>query len=105
VLVSENVGDSSARPDLELEEEFGEDEGTINEQEMAEAEAGCGQAGIGIPLGEGRAHSPADTPAASPCPAGTQRASRWSVTASVTAVLAPWASAPEVALRRSTTRR
>lgn len=49
--MSENVGDSSARPDLDLEAEFGEDEGTITEQEMAEAEAGCGQAAIGIPMG------------------------------------------------------
>ncbi len=51
--MAENVGDSSARPDLELEEEFGEDEGTINEQEMAEAEAGCGQAAVAIPVGGG----------------------------------------------------
>lgn len=49
--MSENVGDSSARPDLELEEEFGEDEGTITEQEMAEAEAGCGQVAISVPMG------------------------------------------------------
>jgi len=52
--VSENVGDSAARPDLELEEEFGEDEGTITEQEMADAEAGCGQAAVAIPVGGGR---------------------------------------------------
>lgn len=63
--MSENVGDSSARPDLELEEEFGEDEGTVSEQEMAEAEAGCGQAGVAIPMG----HQPA-------IPAGTLPVSR-----------------------------
>ena len=46
--MAENVGDSSARPDLELEEEFGDDDGDAStEQEMAEAEAGCGQAAIG----------------------------------------------------------
>ena len=54
--MAENVGDSSARPDLELEEEFGEDEGTITEQEMADAEAGCGQAAIGIPMGTPAGH-------------------------------------------------
>jgi len=51
--MAENVGDSSARPDLELEEEFGDEAATITEQEMAEAEAGCGQAAIGIPMGGG----------------------------------------------------
>ena len=51
--MAENVGDAAARPDLDLEEEFGEDEGTITEQEMAEAEAGCGQTAVGIPLGGG----------------------------------------------------
>jgi len=49
--MAENVGDSSARPDLELEEEFGDEAATITEQEMAEAEAGCGQTAIGILLG------------------------------------------------------
>ncbi len=48
--MAENVGDSSARPDLELEEEFGEDEGKITEQEMADAEAPCGGVGIAVPV-------------------------------------------------------
>ena len=48
--MAENVGDSSARPDLELEEEFGEADATITEQEMAEAEAGCGEAGLSVPV-------------------------------------------------------
>jgi heme b synthase len=68
--MSENVGDSSARPDLELEEEFGEDEGTITEQEMAEAEAGCGQAAIGIPLGGGHPGTPSSLSSDAARPAG-----------------------------------
>ena len=52
--MADNVGNADARPDLELGEEFGEELPTIDEQEMAEAEAGCGQAAIGIPLGGGR---------------------------------------------------
>ncbi len=53
--MADNVGNADARPDLELEEELtegsAEGDGTITEQEMAEAEAGCGEAAIGIPMG------------------------------------------------------
>ncbi len=53
--MSDNVGNPDARPDLELGEEFGEDEGTITEQEMADAEAPCGGVGVAIPVaGAGR---------------------------------------------------
>ena len=43
--MAENVGDSSARPDLDLEADLettpiDESDATITEQEMAEAEAG-----------------------------------------------------------------
>ncbi|MDF1542952.1 MAG: hypothetical protein P1P71_07515, partial [Anaerosomatales bacterium] len=49
--MADNVGNADARPDLELEQEFGpEDEGTLTEQEIAEVEAPCGGVGIGIPL-------------------------------------------------------
>jgi heme b synthase len=57
--MAENVGDSAARPDLDLEADLettpiDERDATITEQEMAEAEAGCGQAGMAIPVaGEG----------------------------------------------------
>ena len=72
--MSENVGDSSARPDLELEEEFGEDEGTISEDEMAAAEAGCGQTAVAIPMLGGHPDTPsslASPPsAAAEAPAG-----------------------------------
>jgi len=52
--MADNVGNSDARPDLELEEEYAPGEpGTIDEQQMAEAEAGCGQTAVGIPLGGG----------------------------------------------------
>ncbi len=61
--MADNVGNSDARPDLELEEEFGEDEGTITEQEMAEAEAGCGQTAVAVPMGGGR---PLGAPAGHP---------------------------------------
>ncbi|TLM78865.1 MAG: hypothetical protein FDZ70_03620, partial [Actinobacteria bacterium] len=59
--MTDNVGNPDARPDLELEGEFGEAEGTITEQEMAEAEAGCGQTAVGIPMGH-----PGGTPAGHP---------------------------------------
>ena len=50
--MADNVGNADARPDLELEAEFGpDDEGTLTEQEIADAEAPCGGVGIGIPLG------------------------------------------------------
>jgi len=49
--MADNVGNADARPDLELEAEFGDDRPTIGEQEMAEAEAPCGAVGIGIPMG------------------------------------------------------
>jgi heme b synthase len=38
-MMTDNVGDSDVRPDVELE------------QSIADAEAGCGQAGVGIPMG------------------------------------------------------
>jgi sulfatase maturation enzyme AslB (radical SAM superfamily) len=50
--MADNVGNADARPDLELEEEYAPDEaGTIDEQEMAEAEAGCEQTAVGVPMG------------------------------------------------------
>ena len=49
--MTDNVGNPDARPDLELGEELGEDAPTIDEQEMADAEAGCGQTAVGIPMG------------------------------------------------------
>lgn len=52
--MADNVGNADARPDLELGEEFGENEPTISEQEMAEAQAGCGQTAIGMPMGGAR---------------------------------------------------
>ena len=51
--MADNVGNADARPDLDLDEEFGDERPTIDEQEMAEAEAGCGETGIGIPLADG----------------------------------------------------
>jgi heme b synthase len=48
--MADNVRNADARPDLELEEQFGDDRPTIDEQEMAEAEKGCRQAAVGIPL-------------------------------------------------------
>jgi len=71
--MAENVGDSSARPDLELEEEFGDEAATISEQEMAEAEAGCGQTAIGIPL-SGGAHPGAPSALSSAGEAGLREA-------------------------------
>ncbi|HEY5276409.1 MAG TPA: radical SAM protein, partial [Coriobacteriia bacterium] len=57
--MADNVGNADARPDLELEEEIAPDEaGTIDEQEMAEAEAGCGQTAVGVPMGGGRPGAP-----------------------------------------------
>ena len=57
--MADNVGNADARPDLEFEEEIAPDEaGTIDEQEMAEAEAGCGQTAVGVPMG-GRRDDPA----------------------------------------------
>jgi len=53
--MADNVGNTDARPDLELEEEFGGARPTIDEQELAEAEAGCGQTAVGIPMVGGRA--------------------------------------------------
>jgi sulfatase maturation enzyme AslB (radical SAM superfamily) len=73
--MAENVGNSDARPDLDLEEELegGPDaveatDATITEQEMAEAEAGCGQVAISVPVGhpaipEGMTEPPAGHPA------------------------------------------
>ena len=54
--MTDNVGNPDARPDLDLEQDFAEEreEGTISEQEMAEAEAGCGEVGVSVPLGGGR---------------------------------------------------
>jgi len=49
--MADNVGNADARPDLDLDEAFGDDRPTINEQEMAEAAKGCGQTAIGIPMG------------------------------------------------------
>ena len=51
--MADNVGNADARPDLDLDEAFGDERPTIDEQEMAEAEAGCGETGIGIPLSAG----------------------------------------------------
>lgn len=53
--MSDNVGDSSARPDLDLEADLettpiDERDATLTEQELAEVEAGCGQTAVGIPL-------------------------------------------------------
>lgn len=48
--MADNVGNADARPDLDLDEAFGDDAPTIDEQEMAEAEAGCGEVAISIPL-------------------------------------------------------
>ncbi len=49
--MADNVGNADARPDLELEESLAEEtpEGTVDEQELAEAEAPCGHKGVGIP--------------------------------------------------------
>lgn len=49
--MADNVGNADARPDLDLEEEFGDERPTIDEQEMADAEKGCGQTAIGMPMG------------------------------------------------------
>ena len=75
--MAENVGDSSARPDLELEEELetapiDETDATLTEQEMAEAEAGCGQTAVGIPMGAPAGHPAVATGAGMPVghPAG-----------------------------------
>ncbi|MDO9556400.1 MAG: heme b synthase [Coriobacteriia bacterium] len=48
--MADDVGNADARPDLELEEEFGDVRPTIDEQEMAEAGKGCGQSAVGIPM-------------------------------------------------------
>ena len=71
--MAENVGDSSARPDLDLEGDLettpiDETDATITEQEMAEAEAGCGQAGVAIPVA-GKGH-PAGIPGGPGHPGG-----------------------------------
>jgi heme b synthase len=63
--MADNVGNSDARPDLDLEADLettpvDEADATITEQEMAEAEAGCGQAAVAIPVG-GSGH-PAGVP-------------------------------------------
>ena len=66
--MAENLGNSDASPDLELEGEYAPDEdGTISEQEMADAEAGCGQAAVAVPMGGGH---PAGIPKASGHPGG-----------------------------------
>ncbi|HSQ21237.1 MAG TPA: radical SAM protein, partial [Coriobacteriia bacterium] len=49
--MADNVGNADARPDLELEGEFGDDRPTIDEQELADAMAPCGAEGVGIALG------------------------------------------------------
>jgi heme b synthase len=68
--MADNVGNADARPDLEFEEEFAPDEpGTIDEQEMAEVEAGCGQAAVAIPMGRPSGH-PAGMPMTGERPAG-----------------------------------
>jgi heme b synthase len=65
--MAENVGNSDARPDLEFEEEIAPDEaGTIDEQEMAEAEAGCGQAAVGVAVGGHPTGHPASVPMGHP---------------------------------------
>jgi len=50
--MNDDVGNTDARPDLELEEELaeGEEQGTIDEHEMAEAEAPCGTEGVVVPV-------------------------------------------------------
>ena len=72
--MTDNVGNPDARPDLDLEEDFaeGREEGTISEQEMAEAEAECGEVGISVPLGAAGAEAPSGHPstAAAGHPAG-----------------------------------
>ena len=68
--MADNVGNADARPDLEFEEEIAPDEpGTIDEQEMAEAEAGCGQTAVGVPMGRPLGH-PAGVPMTGERPAG-----------------------------------
>jgi heme b synthase len=68
--MADNTGNADARPDLEFEEEIAPDEaGTIDEQEMAEAEAGCGQAAVGVPMGRPVGH-PAGVPMTGERPAG-----------------------------------
>ncbi|MDZ4180906.1 MAG: hypothetical protein U1E29_17025, partial [Coriobacteriia bacterium] len=75
--MSDNVGNPDARPDLDLDEAFGDDQGTIDEQEMADAEAGCGQTAIGIPLAgrESGGHPRDLRPLASPPSAAAEAAS------------------------------
>ena len=63
--MADNVGNSDARPDLELEEEFeggpgsvADEDATVTEQEIAEAEAGCGEVAVDIPVGGARDDDP-----------------------------------------------
>jgi len=56
--MADNVGNADARPDLELEGEFGDDRPTIDEQELADAMAPCGAEGVGIALGQGAGEDP-----------------------------------------------
>jgi len=68
--MADNVGNADARPDLEFEEEIAPDEpGTIDEQELAEVEAGCGQTAVAIPMGRPVGH-PAGVPLTGERPAG-----------------------------------
>ena len=118
--MADNVGNSDARPDLDLEEElqdapFSELDATVTEQEIADVEAPCGGVGIGIPLSGGHPvgvpGGPAATPAATPAVilpayraalAVTLPECRWS--ASATAAPARPAFVPAAVLRRSTIR-
>jgi len=82
--MADNVGNADARPDLELEEDLAGpgEPGTIDEQEMAEAEAGCGQTAVGMPMGHPAGvpmtgghpgGHPAGVPMTGGHPGGTQR--------------------------------
>ena len=60
--MADNVGNADARPDLDLEAEFGDDRPTVTEQELADVEAPCGAVGIGIPIG-GAGETPSEASA------------------------------------------
>jgi len=65
--MTDNTGNADARPDLDLEQDLAEapEEGTIDEQEMADALAPCGTEGVAIPVGH-----PAGIPMTGGHPAG-----------------------------------
>lgn len=69
--MADNVGNADARPDLELEEELGDDRPVLDESELAAAEAGCGTGVAIVMRGEGEALSSL----ASPPPAAAEASS------------------------------